>query len=54
MAASASPELLPGAGTPLISAERKRLKWLITWGAVVSLVRTTLSSGTMAPFVERA
>ncbi|MND05976.1 hypothetical protein D3C83_270810 [compost metagenome] len=51
---SASPELLPGAGTPLISAERNRLKWLMTWGAVVSLVRTTVSSGTIAPFAARA
>jgi hypothetical protein len=48
IAASASPELLPGACAPLISAERNRLKWLITCGAVVSRTRTTLSSGTIA------
>ena len=51
MACSAWPELTPGAAAPLISAERNRLKWLMTWGAVVSRVRTTLSSGTIAPFV---
>ena len=54
MAWRAWPELTPGAAAPLISAERNRLKWLMTWGAVVSLVRTTLSRGTMAPFEERA
>jgi hypothetical protein len=50
MATSASPELTPGAATPLISAERNRLKWLMTCGAVVSRVRTTLSSETISPF----
>ena len=38
----------------MISAERNRLKWLITWGAVVSRACTTLSSGTIAPFAARA
>ena len=48
------PELRPGAGLPVISAERNRLKWLITCGAVVSRSRTTVSSGTISPFAARA
>ena len=54
MAASASPELNPGAAAPVISAERNMLKWLITCGAVTSLTRTTLSSDTMRPLAARA
>ncbi len=33
---SASPELTPGAADPVSSAERNRLKWLMTCGAVTS------------------
>ena len=47
IACSACPELRPGAGSPVISAERNRLKWLMTCGAVVSRSRTTVSSGTI-------
>ena len=54
MACRAWPELTPGAAAPLISAERNRLKWLMTWGATVSLVRTTLSRDTIAPSAARA
>ena len=42
IACSAWPELTPGAAEPLIVAERNRLKWLMTCGAVVSLSVTTL------------
>ena len=45
---NASPELTPGAADPLIDAERNRLKWLITCGAVVSRICTTCSSGISA------
>ena len=45
MACRAWPELAPGAAAPLISAERNRLKWLMTWGAVTSCARTTLVEG---------
>ena len=45
MIVSAWPELKPGAAEPLISAERKRLKWQITSGAVVSRTVTRLPSG---------
>ena len=54
MRSSASPELTPGAAAPVSSAERNRLKWLITCGAVVSLTRTTVSSGTIRPPSARA
>ena len=54
ISASAWPELTPGAAAPLISADRNRLKWLITCGAVVSRTRTTLASGTISPLVVRA
>jgi hypothetical protein len=37
-----------------MAADRKRLKWLITCGAVTSVVDTTCSSGTMAPSRVRA
>ena len=50
IAASASPELTPGAATPVISAERNMLKWLMTCGAVVSLhAARRVSSGTIRP-----
>ena len=48
------PELCPGGELPVISAERNKLKWLITCGAVVSRRRTTLSSGIISPVAERA
>ena len=51
---SASPELTPWAADPLIDADRNRLKWLMTCGAVVSSIRTTCSSGTMSPLRVRA
>src|SRR5580704_1675998 len=46
-------ELYPGAAEPSISAERNRLKWLITCGPAVLLMYTRLSSGTMPPLLER-
>ena len=39
---SASPELTPCAAEPLIDADRNRLKWLMTCGAVVSFMRHDL------------
>ena len=54
IACSAWPELCPGAGLPVISAERNRLKWLMTCGDVVSRSRTTVSSGTICPSTARA
>ena len=54
MSSIAWPELTPGAGAPVISVERNMLKWLMTAGAVVSLSRTTVSSGTIWPFDARA
>ena len=50
---SACPELNPGRAEPLMVAERNRLKWLMTCGAVVSLVRTTFSSGSICPVCVR-
>ena len=39
---------------PVISADRYRLKWLMTAGDVVSRIRTTASSGTICPVAGRA
>jgi hypothetical protein len=39
---------------PVISADRNRLKWLITCGDVVSRSRMTVSSGTICPSAARA
>ena len=54
IALRASPELRPGPAFPEIDAERNRLKWEMTAGAVVSWVRTTELSGTICPAEVRA
>ena len=53
MAFRPSPELKPGAAAPSISAERNRLKWLITCGPAVSFSDTMLPSGTRPLVSER-
>ena len=52
--AAPGPSSRPGAADPLIVAERNRLKWLMTDGAVVSFIVTTCSSGIIVPFCVRA
>ena len=46
-------EMKPGAAAPLMVAERNRLKWLIAFGAVISLTFTRLLSGSIWPFAVR-
>ena len=50
----ADPSSRPPALEPVSSVDRNMLKWLMTAGAVVSVVRTTDESGTISPFDGRA
>ncbi len=49
MSPIAWPELRPGAADPLISAERNKLKWLITCGVAVCSSVTRLSNEIIFP-----
>ncbi len=46
-AASACPEVKPGAGAPWISTERCRLKRVVSSAPAMSLIVTSVDSGTI-------
>ncbi len=49
-ASSACVDETPGAGTPVSSAARNRLKRLVNSGPALDPIDTSVSSGTMLPF----